>query len=78
MQKKAIKDVFVNSFGSETVVPPSDEALELMEICVEMLGWNHISKASIVLAEGVKANLSKSKGSIKVERVETIKSSMEA
>lgn len=36
--KKVIKDVFVNSFGSETVVPPSDEALELMEICVEMLG----------------------------------------
>jgi len=47
-------------------------------MCVEMFGWNYISKASIVLTEGIKANLSKSKGSIKVERVETIKSSMEA
>lgn len=76
--KQAIQIVFVNSFDGETVAPPSDEAIKLMEKCVEEIAYNNIAKVSIVLPDGIKANFTKNKGAIKVERIETIKSSREA
>ena len=53
------------------------EALELMKYCVELIAYDHIDKASIVLPGAVKANISKKGAVIKVERAETIKSSKE-
>lgn len=75
--KQNIQDIFVNTVSDE-VVPPGDEALDLLGKCVEAVAYEHITKASIVLPGGVKANLSKKNTAIKVERVETIKSSKEA
>ncbi len=75
--KQAINDIFVNSQVESNVIPPSDEALELMKYCVELIAYDHIDKASIVLPGAVKANISKKGAVIKVERAETIKSSKE-
>lgn len=60
------------------VVPPPDEAVELMNNCVELLTYEQIEKVTIFLPGNVKANLSLSKNSVKVERIETIKSSSES
>lgn len=76
--KKAIVTVFVDSIKNEAAVPPGDEAIDLMNECVEMIAYDYIEKASIILPGGIKANISRNKGAIKVERVETIKSSREA
>lgn len=75
--KMAIKYVFVNSFEGEMCVPPSDEVIKLMYGCVEMIAYDFVAKVSILLPGNIKANFSKNKGSIKVERVETIKTSQE-
>lgn len=75
--KLAIKDMFCNTYGGE-VVPPPDEAVELMNNCVELLAYEQIEKVTIFLPGNVKANLSLSKNSVKVERIETIKSSSES
>lgn len=76
--KRAIKRVFVDSLVGDSVAPTSEEAMNLMELVVVALAYEFIEKASIVLPGGIKANLSKKSSAIKVERVETIKSSMEA
>lgn len=75
--KLAIKDMFCNTYGGE-VVPPPDEAVELMNNCVELLAYEQIEKVTIFLPGNVKANLSLSKSSVKVERIETINSSSES
>ncbi len=49
-----------------------------MNNCAELLAYEQIKKATIFLPGNVKANLSLSKSSVKVERIETIKSSSES
>lgn len=49
-----------------------------MNDCVELLAYEQIERVTIFLPGNVKANLSLSKNSVKVERIETIKSSSES
>ncbi len=76
--KTAIDNVFVNYVMSDSVAPPSEEAVCYMKRCVELIARGFINKSSIILPGGVKANITMKNGAIKVERVETIKDSVEA
>ena len=83
--KKAIDRLFTNYCIGETpngeklaLAPPSEEAVCYMKRCVELIARGFINKSSIILPGGVKANITTKNGAIKVERVETIKDSVEA
>lgn len=75
--KSRIHLVFVADI-SEDCIPPSDEVIEILNDCVEQIVRHKLNSITFDLPGGIKAKISKSrKGSIKIERIETIKNSSE-
>ena len=75
---KSAKAAIERIFTDDGIAPPSAEAINYMKWCVDLIARGFINKSSILLPGAVKANISIKNGVIKVERVETIKDSVEA